>query len=97
MVYGFLGHFVLVNPKIQDKMKEVIDVMELQREKSRKITIDYKQLEFNNGFTPARFIFECGMKLNGQPLTLATAAVIMHRFFREVEPTNYDCFVSDYI
>lgn len=75
-------------------MKEVIDVMELQREKSRKITVDYKQLEFNNGFTPARFIFECGIKLNGQPLTLATAAVVMHRFFREVDPTNYDCFVS---
>lgn len=75
-------------------MKEVIDVMELQREKSRKVTIDYKQLEFNNGFTPARFIFECGIKLNGQPLTLATAAVIMHRFFREVDPSNYDCFVS---
>lgn len=75
-------------------MKEVIDVMELQREKSRKVTIDYKQQEFNNGFTPARFIFECGIKLNGQPLTLATAAVIMHRFFREVEPSNYDCFVS---
>lgn len=76
------------------KMKEVIDVMELQREKSRKIAVDYKQLEFNNGFTPARFIFECGVKLNGQPLTLATAAVIMHRFFREVDPSNYDCFVS---
>lgn len=75
-------------------MKEVIDVMELQREKSRKVTIDYKQQEFSNGFIPARFIFECGIKLNGQPLTLATAAVIMHRFFREVDPSNYDCFVS---
>ncbi|CAG9859755.1 unnamed protein product [Phyllotreta striolata] len=75
-------------------MKDVIDVMELQREKTRKnVPIDYKSLDFNNGFTPARFIFECGIKLNGQPLTLATAAVIMHRFFREVDHTNYDCFL----
>ncbi|XP_018570959.1 cyclin-Q [Anoplophora glabripennis] len=75
-------------------MKDVIDVMELQREKSRKVTpVDYKQLEFNGGFTPARFIFECGVKLGGQPLTLATAAVIMHRFFREVDPSNYDPFL----
>lgn len=76
-------------------MKDVIDVMELQREKTRKnVSLDYKSLDFNNGFTPARFIFECGIKLNGQPLTLATAAVIMHRFFREVDPSNYDSFVS---
>lgn len=77
-------------------MKDVIDVMELQREKTRRNTpIDYRQLEFNDGFTPARFIFECGMKLNAQPLTLATAAVLMHRFFKEVDPNNYDCFVSN--
>lgn len=76
-------------------MKDVIDVMELQREKTkRNAAVDYKQLEFNEGFTPARFIFECGMKLNAQPLTLATAAVLMHRFFKEVDPNNYDCFVS---
>lgn len=76
-------------------MKDVIDVMELQREKSRRTTIvDYRQLEFKGGFTPACFIFECGKKLNGQPLTLATAAVIMHRFFKEVDYTGYDLFVS---
>lgn len=76
-------------------MKDVIDVMELQREKSRRITtVDYRQLDFNGGFTPARFIFECGIKLNGQPLTLATASILMHRFFKEVDHTNYDFFVS---
>lgn len=76
-------------------MKDVIDVMELQREKlKRNVPVDYRQLEFNDGFTPARFIFECGMKLNAQPLTLATATVLMHRFFKEVDPNNYDCFVS---
>lgn len=77
-------------------MKDVIDVMELQREKTRRIAhLDYRKLEFNGGFIPARFIFECGMKLNAQPLTLATAAVLMHRFFKEVDQTNYDCYVSN--
>lgn len=78
------------------RMKDVIDVMELQREKmKRNVPVDYRQLEFNEGFTPARFIFECGMKLNAQPLTLATATVLMHRFFKEVDANNYDCFVSN--
>lgn len=76
-------------------MKDVIDVLELQREKTKRIApLDYRQLDFNGGFTPARFIFECGMKLNAQPLTLATATVLMHRFFKEVDQANYDCFVS---
>lgn len=75
-------------------MKDVIDVMELQREKARARSLDYRQLEFDGGFIPARFIFECGMKLNAQPLTLATAAVLMHRFFKEVDQANYDCYVS---
>ena len=76
-------------------MKDVIDVMELQRERNKRITpVDYRNLDFNGGFTPARFIFECGMKLQGQPLTLATAAILMHKFFKEVEQSKYDCFVS---
>ncbi|XP_050297584.1 cyclin-Q [Anthonomus grandis grandis] len=74
-------------------MKDVIDVMELQREKSRKKSIDYRQHNFLNGFTPALFIFECGKKLNAQPLTLATAAVVMHRFFKEVDHSGYDSFL----
>ncbi|XP_060536020.1 cyclin-Q [Cylas formicarius] len=75
-------------------MKDVIDVMELQREKSRRVVpLDYKQLDFNNGFTAARFIFECGIKLNGQPLTLATACMIMHRFFKELDHSCYDTFL----
>ncbi|RZC36599.1 cyclin-related protein FAM58A [Asbolus verrucosus] len=75
-------------------MKDVIDVMELQRERNKRIApIDYRNLDFNGGFTPARFIFECGMKLQGQPLTLATAAILMHKFFKEVEQSKYDCFL----
>lgn len=76
-------------------MKDVIDVMELQREKGQRIPqIDYRQLEFADGFTAARFAFECGMKLHAQPLTIATAAVLLHKFFKEVDSSNYDCFVS---
>jgi len=75
-------------------MKDVIDVMELQREKSRRVQpLDYRQLDFAGGFTPARFIFECGIKLHAQPLTIATASILMHRFFKEVDQTNYDCFL----
>ncbi|XP_018327167.1 cyclin-Q [Agrilus planipennis] len=75
-------------------MKDVIDVMELQREKNRKIQpLDYRQMDFASGFTPARFIFECGMKLQAQPLTIATAAILMHRFFKEVDSSNYDHYL----
>lgn len=75
-------------------MKDVIDVMELQRDKARRVpVIDYRKLDFDKGFTPARFIFECGIKLHAQPLTLATAAILMHRFFKDVDHTNYDPFL----
>lgn len=75
-------------------MKDVIDVMELQREKGQRVpSIDYRQLEFADGFTAARFTFECGIKLGAQPLTIATAAVLLHRFFKEVDSSNYDCFL----
>lgn len=50
--------------------------------KSRRI--DYKLEE--DYFYGARFIFECGYKLKGHPLTLATAATIYHKFFRYVIP-----------
>lgn len=56
----------------------------------RKI-IDYKR---KNGIELApRFIFECAIKLNMKPLTSATAAIIFHRFFREVESDAYDEYV----
>lgn len=52
--------------------------------------IDYKR---KNGLAP-RFIFECAIKLNMKPLTSATAAIIFHRFFREVESADaYDEYV----
>lgn len=45
-----------------DTMKDVIDVMQMQREKSLQVpAIDYRQSESN--FIAVRFVFECG-KLN---------------------------------
>lgn len=55
--------------------------------------IDYKR---KNGSSLApRFIFECAIKLNMKPLTSATAAIIFHRFFREVENESYDEYVRN--
>lgn len=42
------------------------------------------------------FVFECAIKLNMKPLTSATAAIILHRFFREVESENYDEYVREF-
>lgn len=53
--------------------------------------LDYKGR--NGGSLAAHFIFECAIKLNMKPLTSATAAVIYHRFFREVDSEAYDEFV----
>lgn len=41
----------------------------------------------------ARFIFECAQKLEMKPLTSATAAILFHRFFRELNSTEYDSYV----
>jgi hypothetical protein len=44
-------------------MKDVIDVLQLQREKSRQVpAIDYTETE--NSFIAARYIFECGKDRN---------------------------------
>lgn len=34
------------------------------------------------------------MKLEMKPLTSATAAILFHRFFSEVDPADYDEYVS---
>jgi hypothetical protein len=44
-------------------MKDVIDVMQLQRDKSRQVpAIEYTETE--NGFIAMRDIFECGKDIN---------------------------------
>lgn len=73
-------------------MKDVIDVMQLQREKNQKLpVVNYKDLESN--FIAVRYIFECGIKLDAQPLTIATAAILFHRFFKETDSTGYDSYL----
>ncbi|KAE8746674.1 hypothetical protein FOCC_FOCC006658 [Frankliniella occidentalis] len=73
-------------------MKDVIDVMQLQQSKGREFPpVKYK--DRINNFTGARFIFECGLKLNAQPLTIASAAVLFHRFFREADMNLYDPYL----
>uniref|UniRef100_A0A182KA64 Cyclin-Q n=1 Tax=Anopheles christyi TaxID=43041 RepID=A0A182KA64_9DIPT len=42
---------------------------------------------------PARFIFECAQKLAMKPLTSATAAILFHRFFKELDDTEYDPYM----
>lgn len=73
-------------------MKDVIDVMALQREKSRITPIDYILAPAHS--QAVHFIFECGIKLNAQPVTVATAAALFHKFFKEVDKNSYDCYVS---
>lgn len=40
------------------------------------------------------YIFECAAKLKMKPLTAACAAIVFHRFFKEVKASDYDEFVS---
>ena len=35
-----------------------------------------------------------GMKLDAKVMTVASASVLFHRFFREVNTTDYDVYVS---
>lgn len=56
--------------------------------------VDYKRKAHMN--LAPRFIFECAIKLNMKPLTSATAAIVFHRFFREVESDAYDEYVSKF-
>jgi len=81
--------------KASSKMKGVIDVLAMQREKrltlQKVITIDYTKS--TDSFTVARFIFECGYKLEAHPLTIATAATLFHRFMREATPQGYDPYL----
>ncbi|XP_022211642.1 cyclin-Q [Drosophila obscura] len=79
-------------------MKNVLDVMSLQQhvESSKAQAqalkpLDYRKLNMP-GIVPL-YIFECATKLKMKPLTAACAAIVYHRFFKEVKPTDYDEFL----
>lgn len=74
-------------------MKNIVDVMSLQNRTTEKaVSIDYRKKELKKSLAP-RFLLECAIKLNVKPLTSATAAVILHRFYREVDSADYDIFL----
>ncbi|KAJ8670660.1 hypothetical protein QAD02_001919 [Eretmocerus hayati] len=77
-------------------MRGVIDVLALQKEKKlssliKIVTIDYSKT--SSIFTFVRYIFECGLKLEANPLTISTAAVLFHKFTRESSFQEYDPYL----
>lgn len=78
-------------------MKDVIDVMRMQAKLEKASTHMAKLVNYklaNGKGVPSRFLFECAMKLEMKPLTSAMAALLFHKFFNEVDPADYDEFVS---
>ncbi|XP_014256774.1 cyclin-Q-like [Cimex lectularius] len=75
-----------------DSMKALIEVTKTDsddhKKKSRRI--EYKT--HNAIYYTMRFLFECGYKLKANPITIATASVISHRFFKEFD-TGYDKYL----
>jgi hypothetical protein len=59
------------------------------KEDSPNLLIDYRKGN-NDLYLGARFVFECGIKLELQPTTIATAAVLYHRFFSKTSARTYD-------
>lgn len=78
-------------------MKNIVDVMAIQQRTDnvsnspKAIQTDYRKKE-GAGVVP-RFLFECSIKLSMKPLTSATAAIIFHRFFNEVQRSDYDQYL----
>ncbi|XP_045452578.1 cyclin-Q [Melitaea cinxia] len=72
-------------------MKDVIDVMALQSNRRERRLPDYRNAPSHSLAT--NFIFECGIKLGLQPATVATAAIFYHKFFKEADKNDYDCYV----
>lgn len=38
-------------------------------------------------------VFKSGVKMDARPMTIATAAVLYHRFFKEMDDKKYDIYV----
>ncbi|KAL0820300.1 hypothetical protein ABMA28_006210 [Loxostege sticticalis] len=72
-------------------MKDVIDVLALQSNRRERRLPDYRSAPGHSLAT--NFIFECGIKLGLQPATVATAAIFYHKFFKEADKNDYDCYV----
>jgi hypothetical protein len=59
------------------------------KDETPNVLFDYRRAA-NDSFVGARFIFECGIKLELNPTTIATAAALYHRFFSKTEIKTYD-------
>ena len=53
--------------------------------------IDY--LKSDKPFVIARFIFECGTKLEAKVLTISTALKLLHQFRRNTQNSEYDPYL----
>ncbi|RZF38991.1 hypothetical protein LSTR_LSTR003734 [Laodelphax striatellus] len=77
-------------------MKDVIDVLQLQAQRDKikrdEVATNYREV-VDSTFFGVQFIFECGTKLNSHPLTIATAATLFHKFFKEAEKASYDQYL----
>ncbi|XP_018796085.1 PREDICTED: cyclin-related protein FAM58A [Bactrocera latifrons] len=74
-------------------MKNLLDVMSVQKRSEANKTQKQKPTDYRKVDKPGvvpRFLFECAIKLQIKPLTSASAAIIFHRFFKEVSSTDYD-------
>jgi len=71
-----------------------MDTIQLDTQRSLKSVapaLNYKLSQ--NHFTAARYIFECGTKLEANALTISTACSIYHRFFKETDSKDYDVYL----
>ncbi|KAH8405880.1 hypothetical protein KR215_011056 [Drosophila sulfurigaster] len=78
-------------------MKNVLDVMSLQQHVETSKAQNMKPIDYRKSTKPGLvplYIFECAAKLKMKPLTAACAAIVYHRFFKEVKASDYDEFVS---
>lgn len=73
----------------EDDLKDQTNNSVVEKIRSRRV--DYK--EKDNIFYTARFLFECGYKLRCSPETIAAAAALFHRFFKECDSTSYDKYL----
>ncbi|XP_058466407.1 cyclin-Q [Malaya genurostris] len=76
-------------------IRDIPVVMSLSKD-SPLPTMRAKQVDYkgkNAKGMPERFLFECAIKLSMKPLSSAMAAVLFHRFFREVDDSEYDPYM----
>ncbi|XP_058834953.1 cyclin-Q [Topomyia yanbarensis] len=77
-------------------IRDIPVVMSSLNKNSPLPTMNTKQVDYkakNVKGMPERFLFECSIKLGMKPLSSAMAAILFHRFFREVDESEYDPYM----